>query len=197
MRTKQFLSGLALAVVLLIPPSAFADCPFCLTSGPGGGSGPSVRWSAADSLAACPAGDSLALGSHSSLHPHPARLRVSIEYFDDACNPRVGVSPDSIWLEYLPGTGNVVVNDKGTKVFADDTTDACGSTRITIPSLSGCGQLSIYLYISGVYQGTKVLTIRTTDSNADGRRTNADVTGLCDVKITTMDSPIRPICWLG
>lgn len=139
-----------------------------------------MRWSAADSIAACPAGDSLALAAHSA-HPHPSRLRVSVEYFDNLCNPRAGIPPDSIWLEYATTTGNVVVNDKGVKVFADDTTDACGFARITVPSLSGCGQLTVYLYISGVSQGSQTITVRTTDTNADGRSTSADVAGLCDV----------------
>ena len=78
-------------------------------------------------------------------------------------------------------SGNLVMNDKGTKVFADDSTDFCGHTRFNIPSFSGCGKLRLTLRVAGVSQGTKDVTIRTTDTNADGRTTTADVSNACDL----------------
>ena len=156
------------------------DCPFCIDGFAGsGGVGPNVRWTSGDSLSACPAGDSLAVGD--PLHVHPSRLRIGIEYFDSSCNPRPGVPPDSIWVTWATSTGNVVVNDKAAQVFADDSTDGCGFARITIPSLSGCGVLSVYLYVSGVLQGSRAVTVRTTDTDANGRTEGFDVTAACDL----------------
>ena len=176
MRARPFLFAITVlsSFSILAPRGGSGDCPFCVSSGPGGGSGPNVRWSASDNIAACPAGDSLVAG-------HPAKLRIGVEYFDNLCNPRTGVPPDSIWITYASGAGNVVVNDKGVKVFADDTTDACGFARISVPSLSGCGQVSVYLYVAGVFQGTQVITVRTTDGDGDGRTTSADFSSLCDI----------------
>src|SRR5262249_46667889 len=140
---------------------------------PSGGQGPNVRWSADDSIAACPAGDTLVF-SHPAAHPHPSRLRIGVEYFDNNCAPRVHVPPDSIWVSYATSSGNVVVNDKGAQVFADDSTDGCGFARVTIPSLSGFGTLTVYVYVSGVLQGSRPIIVRTTDQNADGRTAQDD-----------------------
>ena len=126
-----------------------------------------MRWSAHDSLATCPGGDSIVVSD--PLHAHPSRLRVSVEYFDDTCNPRPGVPPDSIWVTYTTLSGNLVVNDQGTKVYADDPTDDCGFARITIPSFSGCGTVNITLYVSGVSKGSKFIIVRTADTNGNGR----------------------------
>ena len=175
MRSLGPQSRLALLVIvacgLLVvahPPAVRGDCPFCIQAGPAPpGSGPNVRWSAHDSLATCPGGDSIVVSD--PFHDHPARLRVSVEYFDDACGPRPGVPPDSIWVTYVVGSGNLVVNDQSTKVFADDPTDDCGFARITIPSFSGCGTVTISLYVSGVFQGSKTIKVRTADTNGNGR----------------------------
>jgi hypothetical protein len=138
-----------------------------------------VRWTSGDSLAACPAGDTVAVAD--PLHLHPSRLRIGVEYFDSGCNSRPGVPPDSIWVTWATGSGNVVVHDKSTQVFADDSTDGCGFARLTLPSLSGCGVLSVYLYVSGVFQGSRTITVRTTDSNVDGRTNGFDTPFACDL----------------
>lgn len=78
-------------------------------------------------------------------------------------------------------SGNVVVNDKGTKVFADDSTTICGVTFITIPSLSGCGVMNVDLFVAGVNQGAVAVVVRTTDTNADGRVTSGDTNSPCDL----------------
>ena len=123
-----------------------------------------VSWSFHDSLTACPAGDSVYAG-------HPARLRVSVVYEDANCNPRAAVPPESVWVttQHLSGFGNLAVNDQGPNIYADDSTDAGGFARVTIPSFSGCGKLRIRLYVSGAYEGYRDLTARTTDTNANGR----------------------------
>ena len=65
-----------------------ADCPGL---GPIG-EDPNVGWvSLPDSIAACPAGDSVVAG-------HPSRVRGVIFYGDDCHNPRSGVPPDSMWI---------------------------------------------------------------------------------------------------
>ena len=83
MRARPFLFAITVlsSFSILAPRGGSGDCPFCVSSGPGGGSGPNVRWSASDNIAACPAGDSLVAG-------HPAKLRIGVEYFDNLCNPR-------------------------------------------------------------------------------------------------------------
>jgi len=165
-------------LVLAGPSSVRGDCPFC-TQGPAGGQGPNVRWSSGDSLTACPAGDSVIVND--PLHLHPSRLRVAVEYFDNNCNPRVKVPPDSIWATYAVSLGNLKVNDQAAQTFADDSTDGCGFTRVTMPSFSGCGQLSVYLYVSGVFQGSRQIWVRTTDTNANGRTFDDDVPSPCDL----------------
>ncbi len=134
---------------------------------------PNVLWSLKDSVSACPAGDSVLAG-------HPSRLRIKVWYSDDACNAKVGVPPESIWVTTTVGNGNVVVNDQP-KVFADDSTDVLGITRVTIVSLSGCGRLNVKLYVAGVYQGLREAKLRSTDTNGDGRTTSSDLTGVCDL----------------
>ena len=71
--------------------------------------------------------------------------------------------------------GNVLANDVGAEVTADDSTDVNGNTRITIASLAGCGTLGVFLKVSGSLQGTKFAKVRTTDHDADGRITSADL----------------------
>jgi hypothetical protein len=182
---------LAVSIVALLavsgPRAVRGDCPFCYQDllGPGD-LGPNVRWRASDSLAACPAGDSVVV--YDALHFHPARLRVGVEYFDSECTPKAGVPPDSIWMTYTTGAGNVVVNDKGTRVFADDSTDGCGFARITIPSLSGCGVLTMNVYVSGVYQGSQAVIVRSTDTDANGRILSGDASSPCDLNYDGVSS---------
>ena len=133
-----------------------------------------VLWLLKDSVSACPAGDSVVAG-------HPSRLRIAVYYYDANDNNKVGVPPDSIWVTYSTGSGNTKVNDKSTNVYADDPTDANGMARITIPSLSGCGTLTVHLYVSGVSEGTKTAHIQTTDVDADRRTTPSDSTTGCDI----------------
>jgi Tol biopolymer transport system component len=155
------------AILFLAPATSHSNCS---------GGGPAqmlgnVVWFMKDSLSACPAGDTVLVGDVR----HPCRLRISIEYADVNCNPVVGVRPESIWVTVQSTTGNLKVNDEGAKIFADDSTDAGGNARITIPSFSGNGTISLKLWVSGVSQGTKSGVVRTTDSNADGRSASDDL----------------------
>jgi hypothetical protein len=133
-----------------------------------------------DSLASCPAGDSIVF-THSALHPHPARLRIVVGYFDADCDPRVDVPPESIWVTFTGFTGTLEANDLAAKTYADDSTDAGGAARITVPSFSGSGNATVKLFVSGVSQGTKTVRVRTVDTNADGRFDEDDVSGLADI----------------
>ena len=85
-----------------------------------------VTWTLSDSLATCPAGDTL-LFQHSPLHPHPSRLRILVTYLNSSCNPRVGVPPESIWVASTGTSGNLKINDKGASIFADDSTNGSGN----------------------------------------------------------------------
>lgn len=139
-----------------------------------------VFWQVADSIAGCPAADTL-LFSHSPLHPHPARMRIWVSYEDNSCLPKVKVPPESIYVTYQIITGNLKVNDKGVRVYADDSTSGGGDTRITIPSFSGCGKVRVRLYVSNQFVGYRDRVVRTTDTNADGRTNSTDETGACDL----------------
>src|SRR6267378_248014 len=145
--------------------------------------GSNVYWTYVDSVAACPAGDSLLIGD--TQHRHPSKLRLEVWYDDINCNPKAGVPPESLWVTWATASGNAAVNDQGiagTKIFADDSTDACGHTRFTIPSLSGCGKLAVTLRISGRAIGIKTVVVRTVDVNATGRVDNNDLfQATCDV----------------
>ena len=88
-RVIRVVCALVSLFLSLFAENLYAICPsgpFDLTN---------VTWQFADSLATCPAGDSLAF-AHSALHPHSSRLRVIVGYFDEDCNPRVGVRPESL-----------------------------------------------------------------------------------------------------
>lgn len=128
-------------------------------------------------------------------HPHPSRLRVSVVYQDGNCNPRASVPPESIWVttQHLSGFGNLKVNDQGPNIYADDSTDAGGFARVTIPSFSGCGKLRIRLYVSGVNEGYRDLTARTTDPDADGRTEASEGALPCDLNYDGMISPADAI----
>jgi hypothetical protein len=82
-----------------------------------------VTWSIGDSVAACPAGDTL-----STSVARPARLRVAIQYLDGASNPRVGVPPESLYVLFLTVSGNIKANDKAFVTYADDSTNSQGKT---------------------------------------------------------------------
>jgi len=73
------------------------------------------------------------------------------------------------------------INDKGASIFADDSTNGSGQARVTIPSFSGCGTVTLRLFVSGIDKGTKSVVVRTTDTNADGVVTASDQTGACDL----------------
>jgi putative Ig domain-containing protein/WD40 repeat protein len=141
-----------------------------------------VTWSFGDQVAACPAGDT------TNVAGHPSRLRVNVTYNDAAGQPRNLVPPESIWVNVATQSGNVVLNDatKATvpadqwAVYADAPTDS-GAARVTLVSMSGCGTLRLRLWVSGVNQGTVFATVRTVDTNADGRVDGADISGACDV----------------
>jgi hypothetical protein len=119
--------------------------------------------------------------SHSALHPHPARLRIVVGYFDADCNPRVDVPPESIWVTFSGFTSTLKVNDLAAQTYADDSTDAGGAARITVSSFSGSGSVKVKLFVSGVSQGTKTVRVRTVDTNADGRFDEDDISGLADI----------------
>lgn len=128
-----------------------------------------VIWSLGDSVAACPAGDTL-----STSVTRPSRLRVAVQYLNGSGSPRVGVPPESLRITFQKASGNVKANDKASVTYADDSTNAEGRAWFTIPSVSGCGALRISLTVGSVAQGNKTAVIRTTDYNADGRVDSTD-----------------------
>ncbi len=135
---------------------------------PAGGSTTVFSWTFSDSVTGCPAGDSVAVS-------HPSRIRVSVHCTHEVAGLQVpweGVPPESIWVEVNAGAGNTRVNDQPSRVPADDSTDASGTTRITLPSLSGCGTLTLTLGAFGQSYGSSPITVRSTDADADG---NADI----------------------
>ena len=146
----------------LVPALLLAALAIVVAGGPAGAA-PDVTWSFADSISACPAGDSVAAG-------HPARLRVAVTYRQAPGGvpaPRVGAPPESIWVAWAGGQG-VLANDQPGRAYADDSTDATGATRVTVPSFSGCGAFAFSLWVSGVLAGTGTASVRSTDSDADG-----------------------------
>ncbi len=171
---------LPLALLLPVPGSLYGQC-----GSPGQSPLPNLLWVLVDSVAACPAGDSLiGLTFPPGVGRRPSRLRIGVSYSDNSGCPKFGVPPESIWVSVSTSSGSARVNDAGAKIFADDSTDGAGFARVTIPSLSGCGTLSVKLYVSGTYQGGKAATIRTVDGYpADGRVTESDafLEGACDI----------------
>lgn len=77
--------------------------------------------------------------------------------------------------------GNLKLNDKSTQTYADDSTDSGGNATITLPSFSGCGNITLRLYVSNKLIDIRTSTVRTTDTNADGRTTSADETSACNL----------------
>ncbi len=172
---------MSVAVLITCGVRTAEACSFCLPGdAPLGGVGPNVYWRMVDSVAACPAGDSLAIGD--TQNHHPSKLRIEVWYDDVNCNPKFGVPPESLTVTWSTASGNASINDEGAQVYADDSTDACGHTRFTIPSLSGCGSISLTLHVSGRSEGSKVAVIRTVDVGASGRVDNSDLfQTTCDV----------------
>ncbi len=171
----------ALFFSLLLAPLALCTRAWsqCEGFGPMGPNPPSlgnVYWTFKDSVSACPAGDSLFAG-------RPARLRITVYYSDGFDCNRVGVPPESIWVTVatIPAAGNLKVNDEGARTFADDSTDSGGTTRITVPSFSGCGKCSLHVFVSGVEQGVKIATVRTADSDGNGRVDSEQGSPGCDL----------------
>ncbi len=132
---------------------------------------PNVTWSVKDSISGCPAGDSIAFSPPS---PRPAKIRIFVTYTNECLQPHPRVPPDSIWVTTAIVSGNPRTNNQPGKIFADDSTNALGQTRFTIPSLSGCGTLKLRLFVSGVAQGFKNVKIRSVDLDGDGRVSAAD-----------------------
>ncbi len=167
-RTSQRIRSLAFLLSSLISSFIFTAPSHADCNGP---LGPiqlgNVVWALKDSVSACPAADSVAAG-------HPSRLRIFMFYYDANCLSKVGVPPESVSVTIQSTVGTLKVNDEGAKVFADDSTDALGFARVTIPSFSGNGSVTVKLWVSGVAQGTKTALVRTTDSNADGRSNSSD-----------------------
>ncbi|MGH3053861.1 MAG: hypothetical protein ACRDL7_02665, partial [Gaiellaceae bacterium] len=83
--------------------------------------------------------------------------------------------PESIWVFVHSTSSNLKVNDEGAKIFADDSTDNGGLARVTIPSFSGNGTISVGVTVSGKFEGYKSSIVRTTDTNADSRSDGADM----------------------
>ncbi len=175
--------GLAFLAIIVLR-QAYADCPE--------GFGPldpepNVTWTFKDSIAACPAGDSLVF----TTNPHkPSQLRIVITYLDSNCDPKVVVPPESIYVTTTTHSGNAKVNDQP-KIFADDSTNASGQARVTVRSISGAGKLKIRIIVSGALQaGYSTPAVRSTDSNANGRVTSTDASELIDLDyngVTTKD----------
>ena len=141
-----------------------------------------MDWVFADSIVACPAGDSVVAG-------HPAALYNRIVYTGANGQGRNGVPPESIWVTLTHLSGAAVLNDaaKATdgytwKVFADDSTRVDGTTHITVSGFSGCGSMLIRLYVDGIRAETRSIgSIRSTDSDDHGGRvTVADHSSTCD-----------------
>ncbi len=154
-----------------LPPGS-RPSPTASGSPPGA---PNVAWFIKDSVAACPAADTLTNSAR------PSRLRITLYYEDLNCNPKVGVPPESIYVTTQIASGNLKVNDEGAQINADDSTDASGFARVTIPSFSGCGKVRLRLFVSGGSYGTKTATVRTTDVNADGRVSASEIFSPCDL----------------
>lgn len=160
----------------MTPPNALLALTLAFSAILAGASTPAaagnVTWARVDSVVTCPAGDSVVAG-------RPARLRIVVTYADAAQLPRVGVPPESIAVEWTPGIGAVRVNDQPGRAEADDSTDAQGRARVTLPSLSGCGTLTLTLRVAGEVVGAIPAFVRSTDTDLDGRTTAGDAP--CDL----------------
>ena len=161
---------LGIGGLVLVVSAAMASPPRAILGGQA-----VIGWSVDDSVAACPAGDSVA-----AAHPSRARVRVTLQHdVGGNLEPWAGVPPESIWAQPGAAGGNAGVNDQSTRVYADDSTDAAGVTRITLVSLSGCGTVSVTLTVFGEALATFPIVVRSADSNGDGRVDGSDTP--CDL----------------
>ena len=178
-RKRVYCAALLVAVLLahgLMLPQPARPQGSCCAGGPLGPGDCNVVWNAPDSLTACPAGDSVGV-----FPQHPSRLYIFVHYEDNNCNPRVGVPPESLWVTYANVAGNVAVRDMGQKVFAEDSTDINGNTRIIVRSFSGCGTMRFNLFVSGKASGVMDRMVRTTDPDGDGRMEGSESALVCDL----------------
>ena len=156
-------------------PSAATLALVLAACSPAAGLASNVTWSFPDSVAVCPAGDSVIAG-------RPSRLRIEVAYSQlpgGTPAPRVGAPPESVWVAWSTTGQDVTVNDQPGRAFADDSTDALGRTRITLPSLSGCGALAFTLWVAGEQAGSGTVAVRGLDADRDGAVTGADAP--CDL----------------
>jgi len=136
----------------------------------------------ADSIAACPGGDSLGVVGH------PSRLRIRIVYRDGSGQLRTGVPPESLWATVELTSQTLRVNDQGMTpaklIFADDSTRA-GEARITVPSFSGSGTAHVFVFAGRAVGATglanKTITVRTADTDTNGIVNSDDLTNLADL----------------
>src|SRR5690348_9102969 len=132
------LRAFRLTAFILIPFTYLSLALYGAFDSPSATPVPNVIWGFADSVAACPAGDSLVGLSGAQ---RPSKLRVVVFYSDAQGSPRVGVPAESIWVTIGPNTGTLVVNDAAARIYADSPTDSLGRARITLSSFSGSGSI--------------------------------------------------------
>ena len=125
-RSAMLMALMASAGTLLVGSRTGSAQSLCCAEGPLGPSSQNcnVIMIADDQITGCPGGDSVNVFTPG----HPKWLRIRIHYEDNDCNFKVGVPPESIWVTHKITQGNLKLNDKGAKVFADDYTDVFGDT---------------------------------------------------------------------
>jgi dipeptidyl aminopeptidase/acylaminoacyl peptidase len=84
-------------------------------------------------------------------------------------------------VTYQTTAGNLVLNDMGPKVFADDSTNTNGDTRIILRSFSGCGTIRVHLFVSGKGSGFNDRLVRTVDPDGNGRFEPTEGAPTCDL----------------
>lgn len=191
-RTKHASGALRLAALAAFAAALNAGSSAAWESAP---TRSNVLWIVDDSLTTCPAGDSVAAG-------HGARLRAVVRYLDGSGAPRVAVLPESLSLRLSPiaAPGGPVIHDErvlggSMRAFAEDSTDAAGDARFTVPSLSGSGRIAIEFLVSGESAGADTITVRGCDADLDGRVGGADAvvdldySGAADAADAALRSP--------
>ncbi|PWT88052.1 MAG: hypothetical protein C5B54_11240, partial [Acidobacteria bacterium] len=161
---------------------AQGDYPF---NTPQSSGDPNVTWSFDRNAlySVCPAGDSVVTG-------RPAKVRALVQYTHGSHIASVGVPPESIYVKYKYRVGdNLHVNDEGDKIFADDSTNSSGMTRVIVPSMSGCGTLYLTLYVSGDSVKYDSVFVRSVDADADSdhRVSLNDKNVVCDINWDFME----------
>ena len=161
---------------------------------------PNVTWIFKSLLSTCPAGDSvIAAATETALGiEHPSRLRIILKYVGPFLSPtpHVGVPPDSIWVLLSRTSGNAKTNDYPVvngfaKVFANDSTNTDGVTTITVTGFSGCGGMTVDLYVAGTLKRSGPITVRSVDTDSNGVVTTADESSGCQVNYTGSDNGTR------